>query len=225
MAVMGDPASIGPVRRGLIVDWGGVLTSGVREAMVDWAVEEGVERHVLRSVLGQWLGPEYALEAKLNPIHALERGEMSVPDFEAHLAEAFERAGASPLRQEGLLGRMFSYFKRAPAMNGLMWRAKRAGVATALLSNSWGNAYPRDGWDDIFDVVVISGEVGIRKPEPAIFRLTCERLGVPARECVFVDDMAANVAAAEELGMAGVIHQDYAATAATLSALFGRRLG
>ena len=76
---------------------------------------------------------------------------------------------------------MFERFEHAPDMVGLVHRAHTAGLRTALLSNSWGNDYPRDGWSEMFDVVVISGEVGMRKPEPRIFHHTLDLLGLPAR--------------------------------------------
>ena len=119
---------------------------------------------------------------------------------------------------------MFASFEHAHDMSGLVRRAREAGVRTALLSNSWGNDYPRDGWDDMFDVVVISGEVGLRKPEPAIFALTLDRLGLPAQACVFVDDLPHNVEAAVALGMVGIRHESYDATAAEIDVLFGLTL-
>ena len=67
--------------------------------------------------------------------------------------------------------------------------------------------------------VVISGEVGLRKPEPAIYRLALERLGVAAPEAVFVDDAEPNVLGARMLGMRGVLHTDAASTRAALAAL------
>jgi putative hydrolase of the HAD superfamily len=128
------------------------------------------------------------------------------------------------VQTQGLLQRMFESFETAHAMNALVARAKRHGIRTALLSNSWGNRYPRDGWDEMFDVVVISGEVGMRKPERGIFELTVSRLGVAAGSCVFVDDLEVNVAAATEMGMTGVLHRGYEQTAARLEELFGLQL-
>jgi putative hydrolase of the HAD superfamily len=116
---------------------------------------------------------------------------------------------------------MFARFTHAPDMAGLVRRAHQAGLRTALLSNSWGDPYPRDGWVDMFDAVVISGEVGMRKPEPRIYHHALDLLSLPAQACVFVDDVPANVQAAEQLGMAGVVHRDYPTTAARLSALLG----
>ena len=161
----------------------------------------------------------------MNPVHALERGEMTVPDFETRLAAEMERRSGQAVDAAGLLDRMIGEFEVAHDMNALVRRARRSGLRTGLLSNSWGNDYPRDGWDEMFDVVVISGEVGMRKPEPEIFEHTLALLGLPAAACVFVDDLAPNVAAAVEVGMVGVQHTSYEATRLELEALFGRPLG
>jgi HAD superfamily hydrolase (TIGR01509 family) len=115
---------------------------------------------------------------------------------------------------------MFDAIEHAPQMNALVLRARRMGIATALLSNSWGNDYPRDGWDDMFDVVVISGEVGMRKPDAEIFHHTLSALGVLPQHSVFVDDIKLNVNAAVGVGMVGVHHTDYDVTAVELDALF-----
>jgi putative hydrolase of the HAD superfamily len=106
------------------------------------------------------------------------------------------------------------------AMTSLVVRARRAGIRTALLSNSWGNDYDRSDWPEMFDTVVISGEVGMRKPEPAIFELVLHRIGLPAGECVFIDDMAHNIVAAKKAGLAGIVHRTFDETAAELKALF-----
>jgi putative hydrolase of the HAD superfamily len=207
--------------QGLIVDWGGVLTERLDLAVRAWAENEQIDFEHYRRAMRRWFSPEEQLEAEINPIHALERGEMTVPDFEGRLAAEIQRLDGHPVQTEGLLERMFSAFGTAHAMNALVVRAKRHGVRTALLSNSWGNRYPRDGWDEMFDVVVISGEVGLRKPEPEIFDLACSRLDVSPRECVFVDDLAVNVEAAAQLGMTGVLHRSYDETAVRLEELFG----
>jgi FMN phosphatase YigB (HAD superfamily) len=214
----------GPPLTGLIVDWGGVLTGDLRASVLRWAAEDGIDLEAYVAVMGDWLGEPVGLEARFNPVHALERGELAVPDFEERLAAALTARSGRPHGAAGLLGRMFAWFEHAPEMCALVRRAREAGIRTALLSNSWGNDYARDGWDDMFDVVVISGEVGLRKPEPAIFALTLDRLGLAAPECVFVDDVPRNVTAAVGLGLVGVRHETYEATAAEIDALFGRTL-
>ncbi|WP_225321090.1 HAD-IA family hydrolase [Streptomyces luteolifulvus] len=89
----------------------------------------------------------------------------------------------------------------------------------ALLSNSWGNTYPRAGIDSLFHEVVISGEVGLRKPDPMIYRLTPERLGIAAEAAVFLDDAEPNVAGARGVGMHAWLHIDPASTRDAMSRL------
>ena len=72
----------------------------------------------------------------------------------------------------------------------------------------------------MFDAVVISGEVGMRKPEPEIFELALQRIGLPAAECVFIDDIARNIVAAEQVGLVGIVHRTFEETAAQLETLF-----
>jgi epoxide hydrolase-like predicted phosphatase len=209
---------------GLIVDWGGVLTVGMHEAMTSWADEEAIDIDAFVATMRDWLGRDYALGAAYNPIHALERGELEVPCFERHLADALTQRTGRAVVAEGLLDRMFAFFAHSPDMVALVRRARARGIRTALLSNSWGNTYPRDLFDGVFDAVVISGEVGMRKPDPEIYLHTLDRLGLDAVQCVFVDDLPPNVQAARDLGMVAVLHSGYEQTAAELDVLFGQSL-
>lgn len=204
----------------LIVDWGGVLTSDLGVALAAWAEADGINYAKYQDVMRSLLGPAAGEEARLNPVHALERGEIEVPDFERRLAAELTTRSGATVTPDGLIARMFDRFEHAPDMAGLVRRAHEAGLRTALLSNSWGNEYPRDGWAEMFDVVVISGEVGMRKPDADIFEHTLALLGRTAPECVFVDDLERNVRAAVALGFVGIRHVSYASTAAELSALF-----
>jgi epoxide hydrolase-like predicted phosphatase len=205
----------------LIVDWGGVLTGDLDGSMAQALRSSGVDLDAFGRVLRDWLGPDAEREAHVNPLHALERGEIGIPHFEERLADELQRRQGAAIQHEGLLQRMFDAIEHAPDMNALVLRARHAGLRTALLSNSWGNEYPRDGWDSMFEVVVISGEVGMRKPEARIYRHTAALLGVDPAACVFVDDLRPNVDAAAAVGMVGVHHQEYAATAHELDVLFG----
>lgn len=203
----------------LVVDWGGVLTQGLGDAFSQWAAQEGIDYGHYLSALATWIGPE-AVDPRENPVHALERGELAVPHFEVELARALTERG-SPVRPEGLLTRMLSGLELAEeSMVGLVRRARAAGVRTALLSNSWGNEYPRQGWDTLFDAVVISGEVGMRKPEHRIYHHVLDRLDVHPQQAVMVDDLQPNVAAAVEVGMVGVLHHSYEQTLTELQAVF-----
>jgi epoxide hydrolase-like predicted phosphatase len=207
--------------RALVVDWGGVLTEPLGDAVRAWAEIDGVDFEHYLTVMREWLGTEQGELAADNPVAALERGEIEVPHFEAQLAARLTEVSAQPVAADGLLQRMFDQFEHAPAMAALVLRAKRAGLTTGLLSNSWGNEYPREGWDKMFDAVVISGEVGMRKPEAEIYTHVLDLLGVRPGETVFVDDLQPNVDAAEALGLVGVHHTSYDETAATLERLFG----
>ncbi|MEI6230459.1 MAG: HAD family phosphatase [Actinomycetes bacterium] len=208
------------VLAGLIVDWGGVLTGPMRGVVESWAQKDGIDLDTYSASMSGWFGEPVGQEALLNPIHALERGEMALPDFEVMLAAEMSRRSGRTYESDGLLSRMFDNFEHAHDMNALVRRARERGIRTALLSNSWGNDYPRDGWDDMFDVVVISGEVGMRKPESRIYEHTLELLGMTAAQCAFVDDLPHNVAAAVNVGMVGVRHLSYEGTLAELQALF-----
>jgi epoxide hydrolase-like predicted phosphatase len=192
--------------RALVVDYGGVLTSPLQDTMSAWCESDGIDLADFRNAMTNWFGAEYAAEAAVNPIHALERGEMDVPDFERELAERLQTRDGQPVEAVGLLSRMFSGFDLETSMFTALRHAKAAGVTTALLSNSWGLDYPREGWDELFDVVVISGEVKMRKPDHGIYQLMIERLGLVAGQCVFVDDLMPNIRAAIEVGMVGIHH-------------------
>ena len=250
----------GPALRGLVVDWGGVLTPSLDGAMAAWAQRDAVEYEHFQGVLRAWVrrpgddgsdgealagdaggmvdvltdssgspddGPMADLEQAADsgpvgrsPVHKLERGEISVPDFEHELAAALASRG-SVVAAEGLLDRMLSGLVALDDdMLGLVRRARARGIRTALLSNSWGNHYPEQLWDGLFDAIVISGRVGMRKPEPEIFRYTCEKLQLPPSNCVMVDDLPHNVHGAVAVGMVAVRHRAFAETAAELEILF-----
>jgi epoxide hydrolase-like predicted phosphatase len=205
----------------LIVDYGGVLTSSLQDTMTAWCDTDSIDYEDFRAAMKEWLGPPSGDGATTNPVHALERGEIEVADFERELASRLSTHDGRPVEAEGLLARMFAGFGPQPPIAQAVRLAKRAGVRTGLLSNSWGNDYPREGWEEMFDDVVISGEVGIRKPDPEIFTLAAQRLGMPPQQCVFVDDLAPNVRGAVEVGMVGVHHVTPEQTLDELEALFG----
>jgi epoxide hydrolase-like predicted phosphatase len=207
--------------RALVVDWGGVLTSPLQDSMTAWCAADGIDYVEFRAVMKEWLGTAQVSVPGGNPIHALERGEMSATDFEHALGGRLRTHDGGPVETDGLLTRMFAGFQPLPPMVEAVRRAKAAGLSTALLSNSWGNEYPREGWAELFDAVVISGEVGMRKPEPEIFALTARRLELAPERCVMVDDLMPNIRGAAGVGMRGVLHLTPAQTLTELEALFG----
>nr|WP_240963304.1 HAD-IA family hydrolase [Antrihabitans stalactiti] len=96
---------------------------------------------------------------------------------------------------------------------------REAGLAVGLLSNSWGNTYPRAQIDELFDPVVISGEVGLRKPHAAIYELAVDKLGVPADRVLFIDDAEPNVLGARAVGLQALLHLDHPSTRAAVAEL------
>jgi putative hydrolase of the HAD superfamily len=208
--------------RGVITDWGGVLTTPILSTVQAWIQADGIDWDSYRTVMRSWVFDAYDANGSQNPVHALERGECSGADFEQILAAKLLRTDGGVVAAEGLLQRMFAASARVPAMYGLIRTLRGTGLRTALLSNSWGcDEYPRADFPGLFDTVVISGECGMRKPEKGIFLHTAGILGLEPRECVFIDDIEANVAAAEACGMTGVHHTEASRTAAALQDLLG----
>jgi epoxide hydrolase-like predicted phosphatase len=240
--------------RGVIIDWGGVLTPPILTTVRAWIEADGIDWETYAAVMRPWVFSAYgevpsgviaengtargdgvdgaAVEgpgqssAVSNPVHALERGECPAEEFENILAAQLSTTDGKPVVARGLLKRMFAASVPVPAMYDMIRTLRGAGFSTALLSNSWGaDEYPRADFPGLFDTVVISGEVGMRKPEPEIFRHAAATLGLEPRECVFIDDVEKNIAAAIACGMTGVHHTEPAATAAALSELLGIPLG
>ena len=114
---------------------------------------------------------------------------------------------------------MFDHFEPHDEILNLCREARAAGWVTALLSNSWDNPYPRERWDNAFDAVLISGEIGMRKPEERIFLHALDVLGVEAAHAVFIDDEEPNIIAARELGITAIFAQDQHIAAAELRAI------
>ena len=200
--------------RGLLVDFGGVLTTDVFAAFREFCEAEGIEPESVRRLFRE--DPE-----ALALLRRLERGELTEAQFEP-LFGPMLGVGES----EGLVNRLFAGMRPDEAMVQAVKRARRAGVRTGLISNSWGaGRYDRDSFPELFDGVVISGEVGLHKPEPEIFRMGAERVDLKPEECVFVDDLRENCAGAERVGMTAVLHRGAERTLPELERLLGVRLG
>jgi epoxide hydrolase-like predicted phosphatase len=192
----------GKGRRGLILDFGGVVTTDFHGALGGFCVREGLRPDAIaRALRDDPLGREVLAKA--------ERGAITQREFSPILAGLL---GVDP---EGLFARILADLRPCQKVIDLVADARAAGIATAVLSNSWGpgDVDPYAGYelDDRFDVVVISDRVGLRKPDPAIYQLTVRRLGVQAPRCVFVDDTAHNLPPATAEGMATVLFADPAA--------------
>ncbi|MFC4011507.1 HAD family hydrolase [Nonomuraea purpurea] len=204
---------------GVLIDWGGVLTTSLSDSIARWIAADRIDGDHYREVMRELIDHAYREGNGENAIHALERGEIDGPSFERDLAARLLTLDGAPPVAEGLLERMFAGFERVDAMYDMLRDVRVNGVKTCLVSNSWSNTYPRDDWDEVFDAVVISGEVGMRKPEARIFHHALDRIGLAGEECVFVDDIEANILAARALGIAGIHHRDADTTIAELESL------
>ena len=206
--------------RALVVDFGGVLTTSLQTAMLEFAQEAGIElQHLARAALGGYMGSEDSL------VFGFETGAIPEDEFTVALARRLQEESGVEIDPADIIPRMFGRLRLEEDMLAAVGRVRAAGLKTGLLSNSWGTAlYPRERLDPLFDVMVISGEVGLRKPDPEIFTLTTDRLGVAPAACVFVDDHPGHLTSAAEAGMATVLHRDPAGTIAELETLLGLRL-
>ena len=196
--------------RGLLLDYGGVLTSNVFDSFREFCVREGLEPDALKRLFRE--DP-----SAREQIRALERGDLREEEF----AERF-----GPLlgieNTENLIDRMFAGMGPDEEMLAAVRAARRAGVRTGLLSNSLGRGrYDRSQFSELFDGVVISGEVGMHKPQPEIFRLGAERIGLVPEQCLFVDDLKENCEGAEAVGMTAILHRGAEGTVPELERLLG----
>jgi putative hydrolase of the HAD superfamily len=200
--------------RGLLVDFGGVLTTNVFDSFKEFARSEGLPPDTVKRTFRE--NPE-----ALSELRALERGDLSVEEFEPRFAP---HLGLT--HHAGLVERLFAGVGTDERMIGAVRRAHEAGIKTAVISNSWGDTtYDVADWRDVFHEIVISGDVGLHKPDAAIFQLTCSRLDVEPRECVFVDDLRENCAAAEALGITAILHRGADSTLPELERLLRIDLG
>ncbi|WP_406071104.1 HAD family hydrolase [Micromonospora sp. NBC_01638] len=198
----------------VVFDYGGVLTSPVRDSIAAWLKRDGIDPVSFSRTLKAWMSRS-APEG--TPIHRLETGELAAAQFDTLLAAELVATDGGPVAPNGLLQALFAEMRPDPLMFDLVEELKSAGVRVALLSNSWGNTYPRELIDALFDPVVISGEVGMRKPNPEIFAHTLKLLGVEPGAAVFVDDAVANIEGARRAGLQAVLHIDVHETRSQLA--------
>ncbi len=205
-----DSSTMARRMKGLIVDYGGVLTTDVFASFRAFCEAEGLEPETVRD---RFVGDP----AARGLLERLETGQLREAEFEPAFAAVLD---VSP---DQLIDRLFGGMEIDEAMVAGVRAARRAGIRTAMLSNSWGeDRYDRAQLETMFDAWVISGEVGLRKPDPAVYELAAERLGLPPAACVFVDDLPGNLKPARALGMATVVHRgDAAATLDEVSGLLG----
>jgi len=186
----------------VIFDLGGVMTEPLFHHRTDVPPE-------YFSLIAFFLGEfrdHYHLTTGVHDLHLLEMGKISDDEFFDRMTARYVAEGNEPVdprkAQEVVFGRGMI---ASAAMADAVRQIRDAGYKTALLTN-----ISREGEaiftklfpvDELFDVVVDSSKVGMRKPDPEIYRLTCDRLGVAPERCLFIDDLLCNVEAADALGM------------------------
>ena len=203
--------------RAVVCDFGGVLTSPLVGSFMKFQEHSGVSLEQLGAAMAK-LAEESDGQ---HPLFALEKGELSEAEFLRRLEDAL----GGDVSLEGFGERYFEHLHPNEEMIGEMRRLRERGLRMALLTNNvreweplWRAKLP--DIDEIFEVIVDSAFVGMRKPEPGIYELTVERLGdgVAAADCLFVDDIEANCEMATELGMTAVHFRDAAQAIAEIEA-------
>jgi putative hydrolase of the HAD superfamily len=199
-------------RKGLVLDFGGVLTTPLLPAALAFEKREGLAEGAL--LTGMYLNPE-----GVRLTGELERGALSQIQWN-------EAAGRlMGIEPDNLMGRIFADLRPEPSVIAAAAAARRAGVRVGILSNTVGlapwNLYSGHDLDGSYDAVVLSEVHGTRKPEPEIFHLVLRELGLTAEERVFVDDTEQYLRPAADLGFATVHAVDPARTIAALETLLG----
>jgi putative hydrolase of the HAD superfamily len=207
--------------RAVISDFGGVLTSPIVGPFLAFQERSGVTLEELGNAMAR-----LAIDSDgEHPLFQLEKGTISETEF----LSALERELGGDVKLERFGDHYFEHLHPNEEMISLMRSLRARGLRMALCTNNvreweplWRAKLP--DIDEIFEVVVDSASVGMRKPEPGIYELTLERLGdgIGAADCLFVDDIEANCEMAVELGMTTVHYRDSAqATAEIEAALSG----
>jgi putative hydrolase of the HAD superfamily len=193
--------------RGVICDFGGVLTNPLVESFVAMQESSGISLEALGNAMVR-VGEEDGV----HPLFELETGRMSERDFLGRLGTVLSEELGRPVQLHGFGEAYFAKLKPNDAMIEAMRALRGRGFRMALLTNNvreWQPLWrPMLPVDEIFEVLVDSGFVGMRKPDPEIYELTLERLGLPAQECLFVDDTELNCNTATGLGMTAVHFRD-----------------
>lgn len=193
----------------VICDFGGVLTTPIAAAFARVQETAGIPL----DALGRAMAAVGAQDGA-NPLHELECGRMTEERFMARLGEAIAADLGRPVAMHTFSEQYFAHLETNHKMLALLASVRDRGLRTAMLTNNVREWEPR--WramlpvDELFELVIDSAFVGLRKPDPAIYTLTCERLGVAPTACLFIDDFAENCAAARALGMRAVRFEDTA---------------
>jgi epoxide hydrolase-like predicted phosphatase len=191
--------------RAVISDFGGVLTTPLINSFASFQDRTGISAESLGKAMEAIADADGA-----HPLFELETGRLTESEFLAKIEAALEPLLGHRPEMHRFSEIYFEALEPNEAMVELMRDLRGRGYRMALLTNNvreweplWRSMLPVD---EIFEVVVDSGFVGVRKPDPPIYEMTLERLGdgIGASDCLFVDDVEVNVQAARALGMAAV---------------------
>ena len=196
---------------GLILDFGGVLTTPIRDSVTAFEQAEGLEPGLYERLV-------YGTQAGRDLRCALEAGEVTQEHWNATVGEIL---GLNPVN---LMGRTMAALKPAQEVIDAAQFLRARGVRVGILTNSIGfEPYnPYDGYEleTHYDALVVSEHERLRKPDPAIYGLMIARLGVEPTSCVFVDDIDTNLDPARRLGMTTVLAEDAQQVVYDLQSLF-----
>jgi len=204
----------------VISDFGGVLTTPLIQSFMSFQDKTGITPEVLGK------GMQAATEANGdNPLFEMERGEITEVAFLEKLTDSLEPILGHRPEMHRFKEIYFEALNSNPPMIELMQELKAAGYRMAMLTNNvreWEPLWrPMLPVDEIFETVVDSGFVGCRKPEAKIYKITLDRIGLPAESCLFVDDVLVNCEGAERAGLTAVHFQDNDQAIAEIRAALG----
>jgi epoxide hydrolase-like predicted phosphatase len=199
--------------RAVIFDLGGVVVGSPLHAIAAYERERGLEAGIVNRVVVT-SGPGGAWSR-------LERGELTLPEFYAAFDRDCQTAGPAFSARE-MMERIATSVRPRPQMIEAVGRIRRRGLRVAALTNNWVTDQPvENALRDLFDAFIESSVVGMRKPDPGIYQLACETIGVRPAEAVFLDDIGRNLKSARELGMTTIKVEDPDTALAALEELLG----
>jgi len=195
------------VIQAVVSDFGGVLTTPLAGSFAVFAERAGMSMAELGGALGAIVAREGA-----HPLYEMECGRLTEAEFLRGLERALHEQVGREISCAGFTEALWSGLAPNPPMIELMTALRADGYRMALLTNNvreweahWRAMAPID---DIFELVIDSAFVGMRKPDPEIYELTLQGLGLAGEDCLFVDDLERNCTAARAAGMRAVVYRD-----------------
>ena len=216
-----DSATLGATRKAVLFDLGGVVLGSPLHAIRDYEQELGFERNAINRVAAE--------TAPSGAWSRLERGEIEMEAFYSAFEADCAAAGLT-MDARVMMQKMSESSAPRPAMLAAIQQLREAGFRVGALTNNWAHAEDADRSDgtralgDRFDAFIESSVEGMRKPDPNIYKIACDRLGVSAAEVIFLDDIGSNLKPAKAMGMATIKVDAPEVALAELSKLVGLAL-